>query len=117
MGTSSRKENTIKQSSKPSVSDLCSGYQRRLLDVVLRKDLLQVLDLRQVIIGNIGLARVQRQVILVIGLGRIKPLQRTDLGHDRLLVDLGGIELRDIGLRDLLLFVGGGEDRGTVLRA
>src|SRR6266436_6316031 len=61
-----------------SVGDLRATDQRGLLDVVLRKDLFEVLDLRQVIIGNIRLARVQRQVVLMIGLGRKKSLQRTD---------------------------------------
>ena len=53
----------------------------------------------------------------MIGLRRKEPLQRADLGHDRLLVDFGGVELGDIGLRDLLLLVVGGEDRRAVLRA
>src|ERR1700694_3182079 len=52
---------------QPSVGDLCAAHQRRLLDVVLRENLLQVLDLRNIIIGNIGLVRVQRQVVLMIG--------------------------------------------------
>src|SRR5258705_6368929 len=99
------------------VGDLRAAYQRRLLDVVVRENLLQVLDLLNVVIGNIGLVRVQRQVILMIGLRRIERFQRPDLGHDRLPEDLGGIELRDIGLRNLLLLVTGGEDRRAILCA
>src|SRR3984885_16343189 len=78
----------------PSVGELCAD-QRRLLDIVFGENLLQVFDLRDVVIGNIGLVRVKRQVVLMIGLGRKEPFQRPDLGHDRLLVDLGGVELRD----------------------
>src|SRR5882672_5898425 len=103
--------------SSGSVGDLGVAHQCGLLDVTIRKDLLQVLDLRDVVEGNIGLVRVQRQVVLVIVLRRIERLQRADLGHDRLLVDLGGVELGDIGLRHLLLLVIGGEDRRAILRA
>src|SRR5204862_4559056 len=60
-----------------SVGDLGVAHQRRLLDVTIRKDLLQGLDLRDVVEDNIGLVRVQRQVILVIGLGRVERLQLT----------------------------------------
>ena len=60
---------------------------------------------------------MQRQVILMVGLRRKKNLQRSDLGHDRLAVDLGGVELGDIGVCDLLLLVGRGEDRRAILRA
>src|SRR6202022_3771556 len=115
--TGSREENTVNSLKSPSVGDLRAAHQRRLFGVVFRKDLLQVLDLRKIIIGNIGLVRVQRQVVLVIGLGRIESFQRPDLGHDRLLVDLCGVELRDIGLGDFLLLVAGGEDRRAILRA
>src|SRR6185369_2988119 len=48
------------------VRSLGVAHQRRLLDVILRKDLLQILDLRNVVERNIGLVRVQRQVVLVI---------------------------------------------------
>jgi hypothetical protein len=41
-----------------SVGDLGAAHQRRLLDIVLSKDLLQVLDLRNIVIRNIGLVRV-----------------------------------------------------------
>src|ERR1700733_4539251 len=94
-----------------SVGESCA-HQRRLLDIVFGENLLQVFDLRNIVIGNIGLVRVQRQVVLMIGLRRKKPLQRSNLGNDRLPVHLGGVELRDIGLRHLLLLVIGGEDRG-----
>src|SRR5450432_2889952 len=101
---------------QPSVGDLGTAHQRRLLGVTVRENLLQVLDLRNVVIGNIGLGGVQRQVVLMIGLGRKKPLQRADLGHDRLPVDLGGVELGYIGVGHLLLLVVSRKDRRAILR-
>src|SRR5664279_2006951 len=99
-----------------SVGDLGAAHQRRLFLIIVGENLLQVLDLGNVVKGNIGLVRVQRQVVLVIGLGRIEGFQWAHLGHDRLLVDLGGVKLGDVGFRDLLLLVIGGEDRRAVLR-
>src|SRR6476659_943863 len=70
-GTGSREDkaptNNDQLANNALVSDLRAAYQRRLLDVVVREKLLQVLDLRNVVVGNIGLVRVQRQVILMIG--------------------------------------------------
>src|SRR4051812_45104395 len=64
--------------SRPGMTGLIghfrAAHQRRLLDIILRKNLLQRFDLRDVVIGNIGLGRVQRQVILMVRLGRIKRL-------------------------------------------
>src|SRR5260370_27095732 len=47
-------ETPLLNQSPPSVGDLCAAHQRRLLDVVVRENLLQALDLRNVVIGNIG---------------------------------------------------------------
>src|ERR1700733_11101520 len=93
------------------VSDLDAAHQSRLFDIVLGENLLQVFDLRYVVIGNIGLIGVKRQVVLMVGFGGEKPFQRSHLGHDRLAVDLGGVELRNIGLRAFFLLVVGGEER------
>src|SRR5258708_14706517 len=113
----SREEHPVNSLKSPSVGHLGAAHQRRFLDVVLGDNLLQVLDLPNVVISTIWLCGVQRQVVLMIGLRRIKRFQRADLGHDRLLVDLGGVELADLGLRDLLLFVAGGKDGRAILRA
>src|ERR1700719_2976310 len=43
----------------PLVGDLDAAHQSGFLDIVLREDTLQVFDLRNVIIGNIGLGGVQ----------------------------------------------------------
>jgi hypothetical protein len=48
--------------------------QRRLLEIVGCENLLQIPDLGKVMICNIGLVGMQRQVILMIGLGREKSL-------------------------------------------
>src|SRR3984957_6695431 len=98
------------------VSDLDAAHQSRLFDIVLGENLLQVFDLWNVVVGNIGLIGVKRQVVLMIGFGGEKPFQRPDLGHDRLVVDLGGVELRDVGVRDLFLLVICREDRRAILR-
>src|SRR5258708_16055767 len=58
----SREEHTVNSLKSPSVGDLGAAHQRRFFDVVLGENLLQVLDLRNVVIGNIGLVGVQRQV-------------------------------------------------------
>src|ERR1700704_1368378 len=39
---------------RSSVGDPCAAHQRRLLDVIVRENLLKVLDFRNVVIGNIG---------------------------------------------------------------
>src|SRR5580704_7178577 len=62
----------------PSVGDLCSAHQRRLLGIIFGEQLLQVFDLRNVVERNIGLAGVQRQVVLMIAFRGIEPLQRPD---------------------------------------
>src|SRR6266853_4401111 len=60
--------NSLLITRQPSVGDLCAAHQRRLLDIILRENRLQVLNLWNVVIGNIGLVRVQRQIVLMIGL-------------------------------------------------
>ena len=48
-----------------------------------REQLLQVHQLRRVVVDDVRMRRVQAQVILVVGLGRIERLQRLDLRDDR----------------------------------
>jgi len=57
------------------------------------------------------------EVVLVVALGGIEALERDDFGDDGLRIDFGRVELRDVGLSDLLLLIVGIEDRGAVLRA
>src|ERR1700740_808988 len=58
---------------------------------------------------------MQGRIILVIGLGRIETFERNDLGYDRAGKYLRLIELRDVGLRDPLLFIIRIKDRRSVL--
>src|SRR4030095_6803536 len=99
-----------------SVGDLLV-HQRWLRNVVVGKDLLQGLHLRKVVEDNIGLVRVQRQIVLVIVFRRIERVELVDLGRDRLFVDLRRIELGDVGLCHLFLLVIGGKDCRAILRA
>jgi hypothetical protein len=75
----------------------------------------QIIDLGQIIDRDIGLRRVQRQVILVIGLGRGKIVPRLDLGDDRRRKHPGLAELRDISLGNPGLLSCRRKDRGAVL--
>ena len=47
-------------------------HQHRVVAVDRREQPLQVRDLRQVVVDDVGLGRVQRQVVLVIVLGRVE---------------------------------------------
>src|SRR5437660_5023400 len=60
---------------------------------------------------------MQSGIILVIGLGRIEAFERNNLRYDRAGKYLRLIELRDVGLRDALLFIVRIKDRRSVLSA
>ncbi len=79
--------------------------------------MLQVFDLWQVVIDDVGVGRVQRQEILVILLGRVEAGIVGDLGDDRLFEDMRLVELGDIGFGDLALFRVGDEKCRAVLGA
>jgi hypothetical protein len=74
-------------------------------------------DLRRVVIDDVGLVRVQCRVILMVGFRRIKGLQRHYLGHDGAGEHFGFVELRDVGLRNLLLLLVAIENHRPVLAA
>jgi len=59
---------------------------------------------------------MQGRIILVIGLCRIEAFERNDLRYDWAGKYLRLIELRDVGLRDSLLFIIRIKDRRSVLR-
>jgi hypothetical protein len=92
------------------------GDEHRLVTILTRKELFQGRDLRQIVDRDVGLRGVQRQVILMIGLGRVENLVRFDFGDDGAGEDVSLVELGDIGLRDAGLFAGLREDRRAVLR-
>ena len=93
------------------ITDHCSLITVRSLSVSfvvheqLRKLLLQRLDLRPIAHQYVGIVRIVQRVILVIILSAIKRHERSHLGHDRLGKNLRRIELRNVGLRNALLFV------------
>ena len=93
-------------------------HGHRLIAPDIRERLLQVLDLRRVVEGDVGLVGVLDRVVLVIGLGREEcGLHRAGLGHDRALPGFRRIELRDIGLRDLRLRLALRENLRAIVRA
>ena len=62
-------------------------------------------------------AGMQREVVVVLGLGRIELRQRRDLGDDAVVPDAAGADLGGDRLGGPPLGVGGGEDHRTVLGA
>ena len=64
----------------------------------LGEESLQILDLRQVVVDDVGLVGMVDEIILVVGLCCGKSLQRLDLRHDLLAVHRRLIQLRDVGL-------------------
>lgn len=54
-------------------------------------------------VGDVGLLWVPRRVILVVFLALVKDIKRLHPGNDLVVVDLGRVELRDIGLGDASL--------------
>lgn len=85
--------------------------------VVLREEFAKALDLRQIIIGDIGLRRMQRRVILMIALRGIELVQSGNLGDDRSRIGLCLVQLGDIGVGNLRLILIRGENRRAILRS
>ena len=86
--------------------DECYSRGRRLLaGVEIWKLLLQVGNLRRVVIDDVGIVGVKGGVILVVSFGGIEGLQWDDLSHYGTREDFGLVELRDIGLGDSLLLI------------
>src|SRR5262245_26584499 len=92
-------------------------HQHRLIAPHIGECLLQVLNFRRVVEGDVGLVGMLDGVVLVIGLGREeRRLHRAGLGDDRALVNLRRIELRDVVLRDLRLRLGLRDNLRAILR-
>lgn len=58
---------------------------------------------------------MQRQVVLVVGLGRIERFQRFDGGRDRFAKSVSVVDLRDVVARNLRLVSGDRKDSRTIL--
>ena len=74
-------------------------------------------DLGRIVEHDVGLVRMQRRVVLMIGLGGIERLQRHDLGHDRPRKYFRLIKLSDVSLGDPFLLIVAVENGRPVLRA
>ena len=76
-----------------------------------------MLYLGHVIENDVGLVRMQCQIILVMLFGWIELWQRHDLRDDGVGKSARGGELLDVALRNFLLLIAGVEDRRTLLAA
>ena len=90
-------------------------HQHGLLAVQLREQLLETVELRHVVDGDVGRGRVRVQVILVVVLGREEARVPVGARDDRRVEDLRLVELRDVGVGDLFLNVVLREDRRSIL--
>src|SRR5271156_2277883 len=93
------------------------GREHRLRVIERRKDALEIPDLRQVVVFDVGRIRMMHQIILVIALCRIEPLERLDACRDRPREGVRLVQLRDVALGDTALVRIGDENRGAVLAA
>src|ERR1035437_2138901 len=75
----------------------------------------KILQLRHIESDDIRLIRMQREVILVVILGRIKLLERNHLGDNRLAENPGLVQLIDKRLRPLFLFFIAIKNRQSIL--
>src|SRR3979411_1221535 len=94
-----------------------SFAKARSVSVNVRELFLERLDLRLVVDHDVELIRMLRQIVLVVLLGGVKPVQRRHLRHDRTRERLRRGQLLDIALRYLLLLRVPVENRRTVLGA
>ena len=69
-------------SQDPGTSDSVENSVGLIFAVEFREFFLQVLQLRQIVVDDIGLVRVALQVVLMILLGAIKGGERRDLRDD-----------------------------------
>jgi len=69
----------------------------------------------RIVVGNVGVVRMTRRIVLMVSLGGIESSQGNNLGHDRMREDLSLCELCNIGLCNPLLFIVAVKNRGTVL--
>src|SRR5258708_12015882 len=85
--------------------------------VEIRKLLPKVSNFWRVVIDDVGTVGMTCGVVLMVGLGRIKGLQRYQLSHNWTRKDFGPVQLRDVRLGNSLLFIVTVEDGRTNLPA
>ena len=93
------------------------AHQHRFSAVLLRKQAFQMADLGQVVDDDVRLVGVQRQVILVVGLGIKERLVQFHRGDDAFAKNACLVQLGNIGPDDARLFGILGKHGRTVLRA
>src|SRR5277367_5432166 len=99
------------RSSFAAPGDLVRG--RRLIQP--RQILLKPFQLRQVVVDDVGLIRMQLKVVLMVVFGRVEAGEWNYLGNDRPRECVLLIELRDVVIGHLLLRVVRIENRRPVL--
>src|SRR5215470_19006619 len=85
-------------SAERSVRCLGGGNEHGGGAIDVREEALEVVDLGQIVVDDVGVARVPRQEVLMIVLGGEEFLVGLDLGDDRRFVDPRLVELGDVGL-------------------
>ena len=74
-------------------------------------------DFRSIVVDDVRIVGMIRRIVLMVGLGRIKSLQRNYLSHDWTREHTRFIELRDISVRNPFLIVVAVENNRPILRA
>src|SRR5579864_4404085 len=94
-----------------------AGCQDRTLAVVAGKQSLQTLDLRQIVIGDIGTVWIAHQIVLVVPLGSVEAFQRVHTRDNRVLENASFAQLGNVCRGDVLLRVAVVDDGRPVLGA
>src|SRR5580765_108708 len=90
------------------------GKSRSDSPIQLWKLLPQILKLGQIVVNDIRIIRMIRQVVLVVGLGFMESVERRELRGQDAWEHLRLIELIDIRLGDALLLISRIENRRTI---
>src|ERR1700722_1694415 len=83
----------------PPAALVCRGCQYRLIDVEAGQLALEVGNLRQIVVDDIGVARISDQEILVVAFRRIETLERIHARDDRVTEHMRLLQLGDVGQR------------------
>src|SRR5262245_60375843 len=90
-------------------------HQDGLLSIEIRVVTLEVVELGHVVDGDVGIARIGVQEVLVVCLGGKESGGILDAGDNRGVEDFGTVKLMNVGRGDLVLLLGLGEDCRPVL--
>jgi len=95
----------------------CGGNQHWIRAIGCGEQTFQILDLRQIVVDDVRMARMPREEILMIVLGRVELPIRLDLRDDRSIEEARLVELRNIGLGNPGLLRIRRKDCRAILRA